>query len=207
MAPVANRRTISDTGSTSSSGTAGRTPSRNANNPRSVPPSRLSRSTVSVYSQNTSYRRCRVACWSRNTVSGLNRCSLPRGATGTHHRRRAGDGRARMARPDKPARVGRRPRSRARRGQPRRVGTAYLRSKRQPRPGPNRTTREDLGADIGRDRGDAHLRHHLEHALAQRPDVVPDRLLSAASPDIAPWATTGRRWSRTRGTDLPRRRQ
>ena len=35
---------------------------------------------------------------------------------------------------------------------------------------------EDLGADIGRDGGDAHLRHHLEHALAQRLDVVPDRL-------------------------------
>src|SRR6478609_669716 len=40
---------------------------------------------------------------------------------------------------------------------------------------------EDLGADIGRDGGDAHLRHHLEHALAQRLDVVPDRLLSAES--------------------------
>ena len=28
---------------------------------------------------------------------------------------------------------------------------------------------EDLGAGVGGDGGDAHLRHHLEHALAGRP--------------------------------------
>ena len=36
---------------------------------------------------------------------------------------------------------------------------------------------EDLGAGVGRDGGDAHLAHHLEHALAERLDDVGDRLL------------------------------
>ena len=36
---------------------------------------------------------------------------------------------------------------------------------------------EDLGTVVGRDRRDAHLRHHLEHPLAQRLDEVLDRLL------------------------------
>ena len=54
MAPVAKRLTISDTGSTSSIGTAGRRSVRNANSPRSVPPSRLSASILSVYSLKTS---------------------------------------------------------------------------------------------------------------------------------------------------------
>ena len=34
---------------------------------------------------------------------------------------------------------------------------------------------EHLRAGVGRDRGDAHLRHHLEDALAQRLDVFGDR--------------------------------
>ena len=36
---------------------------------------------------------------------------------------------------------------------------------------------EDLGAGVRSDRADAHLRHHLEHALAARLDVVRDGLL------------------------------
>ena len=36
---------------------------------------------------------------------------------------------------------------------------------------------EDLRAGVGRDRGDAHLRHHLEHALAAGLDVVLDGLV------------------------------
>ena len=76
IAPVAKRFTISATGSTSSIGTGGRSGVK-SNNPRSVPPSRLSRSTLSVYSSNSSKRRCRVACCSRNTVSGLNRWISP----------------------------------------------------------------------------------------------------------------------------------
>ena len=45
--------------------------------PRSVAAYSDSLSTVSVYFWKTSYCRDRVACWSRNTVSGLNRCTSP----------------------------------------------------------------------------------------------------------------------------------
>jgi hypothetical protein len=38
---------------------------------------------------------------------------------------------------------------------------------------------EDLGAGVGGDRGDAHLGHHLEHALAGGLDVVLDRLVGS----------------------------
>jgi hypothetical protein len=54
MAPVAKRRTMELIGSTSSIGTGSRTPSRNANSPRSVI-SRSDWSSISlVYSLNTS---------------------------------------------------------------------------------------------------------------------------------------------------------
>ena len=39
--------------------------------------------------------------------------------------------------------------------------------------------REHLGAAVGTDGGDAHLAHHLEHALAERVHGVPDGLLAA----------------------------
>src|SRR5262249_2424590 len=73
IAPVANRRTIASTGSTSSTGTAGLTPVRSSNSPRRVAASRDSRSTSAVYRLKTWYCPDRVECCSRNTVSGLNR--------------------------------------------------------------------------------------------------------------------------------------
>jgi hypothetical protein len=42
---------------------------------------------------------------------------------------------------------------------------------------------EHLRAAVRRDRGDAHLRHHLEHALAARLDVALDRLLRVVAPE------------------------
>ena len=47
---------------------------------------------------------------------------------------------------------------------------------------------EDLRAAVGRDRRDAHLRHHLEDALAQRLDEVADRLLGR---DVAEGSAAG----------------
>ena len=64
-------------GSTSSSGTGSRSPYRSSNSPRRLPASAASASTVAVYLRKTSYCPLRVACWSRNTVSGLNRCTSP----------------------------------------------------------------------------------------------------------------------------------
>ncbi len=49
MAPVLKRLTIEETGSTSSIGTGVRPCVSTSNRPRSVPPSRASRSTSSVY--------------------------------------------------------------------------------------------------------------------------------------------------------------
>src|SRR5215470_19833347 len=77
MAPVENRRTIASTGSTSSSGTGGRTPVRSSNSPRRVAASRDSWSTSVVYRLKTSYCPDRVECCRRKTVSGLNRCGGP----------------------------------------------------------------------------------------------------------------------------------
>jgi hypothetical protein len=51
IAPVANRFTISEIGSTSSIGTGGRTPSLNANRPRNVASLRDWSSTSLVYSR------------------------------------------------------------------------------------------------------------------------------------------------------------
>ncbi len=42
---------------------------------------------------------------------------------------------------------------------------------------------EHLRPGVGRDGGDAHLRHHLEHALGRRLDVVRDRLLGSQAGD------------------------
>ena len=77
MAPVLKRLTISEAGSTSSSGTGGRSPVRSSNRPRSDPASAANLSAVEVYSLKIWYCRDRVECCSRNTVSGLNRCSSP----------------------------------------------------------------------------------------------------------------------------------
>src|SRR5674536_408318 len=75
MAPVENRLTISDAGSTSSIGTGGRWPVRNWNNPRSVPSRRDCSSTARVYSLKIVYCLDQVECCSLKTVSGLTRCS------------------------------------------------------------------------------------------------------------------------------------
>ena len=48
---------------------------------------------------------------------------------------------------------------------------------------------EDLRAGVGRDRRDAHLGHHLEHALAERLDQVAHGLLGL---DVADQAAAGR---------------
>jgi hypothetical protein len=74
---VENRLTISLAGSTSSIGIAGRSPNLNSNRPRSDAACVARLSTFDVYFLNTSNCRDRVACWSRKTVSGLNRCSSP----------------------------------------------------------------------------------------------------------------------------------
>ena len=84
MAPVANRRTMLATGSTSSTRTgpgacssvASSTP-RMRSSPRSVISRRDWSSTRLVYSLKISYRRLRVACCSLKTASGLNRCGSP----------------------------------------------------------------------------------------------------------------------------------
>ena len=44
---------------------------------------------------------------------------------------------------------------------------------------------EDLGAGVRRDRRDAHLRHDLQHALAERVDEVLDGLLGRDAGDVA----------------------
>ena len=77
IAPVLKRLTISLTGSTSSTGTGGRTPSFSWNSPRRVPARSDSASTVEVYCWKTSYFWARVECCSWKTVCGLNRCTSP----------------------------------------------------------------------------------------------------------------------------------
>ena len=74
---MANRLTISSTGSTSSMSTGGRVPPLNRKSPRRVMSLCACSSTARVYSLKISYRPCRVECWSLNTVVGLNRCSSP----------------------------------------------------------------------------------------------------------------------------------
>ena len=77
IAPVENRLTISLTGSTSSIGTGGRTPSLNFSSPRSEAIRSLWSSISPVYSLKMEYCPVRVECWSLNTVSGLNRWYSP----------------------------------------------------------------------------------------------------------------------------------
>ncbi|CPA52281.1 Uncharacterised protein [Mycobacterium tuberculosis] len=69
--------TISLAGSTSSSGTGGRTPVRNLSRPRSDAIRSLWSSTRRVYSLKILYWPVRVECCSLNTVSGLNRWYSP----------------------------------------------------------------------------------------------------------------------------------
>ena len=45
---------------------------------------------------------------------------------------------------------------------------------------------EQLGAGVGGDRGDAHLRHHLQHTLAGGPNVVLQRLLAVCARQNSP---------------------
>ncbi|SKV41848.1 Uncharacterised protein [Mycobacteroides abscessus subsp. abscessus] len=77
IAPVEKRFTISLAGSTSSSGTGGRTPVLNFSRPRSEAIRSLWSSTSWVYSLNTEYWPVRVECCSLKTVSGLNRWYSP----------------------------------------------------------------------------------------------------------------------------------
>ena len=81
IAPVENRRTMAETGSTSSTGIGGRAPGASTPliriSPRSVMSFAAWSSTRDVYSLKISYRRLRVACCSLNTVCGLNRCGSP----------------------------------------------------------------------------------------------------------------------------------
>ena len=116
---------------------------------------------------------------------GRTGAARPRGATGTRRRRRAGGAPARCRR----GWVGR--------GVPRRdllgdhveADAAELRR----RAGEVAVDElvgqadrlEDLGAAVGRDGRDAHLGHHLEDALAERLDEVPDRLLGREVRDDA----------------------
>src|SRR3954464_14048829 len=77
IAPVANRLTIDSTGSTSSIGTRGPPPSLKLNSPRRVQSLSFCSSTKLVYFRKISYRPVCVECWSRKTVSGLNRWYSP----------------------------------------------------------------------------------------------------------------------------------
>src|SRR3954447_12206181 len=77
IAPVANRLTIDSTGSTSSIGNGVRPSSLNLNRPRKVQSRSFCSSTRLVYLRKISYRPVCVECWSRKTVSGLNRWYSP----------------------------------------------------------------------------------------------------------------------------------
>ncbi len=77
MAPVENRLTISETGSTSSMEIGVRPWPSNLNRPRSVIRRSDCSFTREVYCLKMSYRRLRVECCRRKTVSGSNRCGSP----------------------------------------------------------------------------------------------------------------------------------
>ena len=77
MAPVENRLTISEIGSTSSIEMAVLFEVLKVNRPRKVIKSLVRTSTFVVYFLNSSYRLLRVECWSKNTVSGSKRCGSP----------------------------------------------------------------------------------------------------------------------------------
>ncbi len=77
MAPVENRFTISDAGSTSSIDTGVRSSRRIRNSPRSVQSASDCSSTRRVYSLKIEYWPDLVACWSLKTVFGLKRCTSP----------------------------------------------------------------------------------------------------------------------------------
>src|SRR5262249_2256221 len=176
MAPVANRLTISLAGSTSSSGTGVRPSVRISISPRSAPESATSLSIVDVYCLNTSYWRERVACCSRNTVSGLKRWVSPSRrhwySPPTSSRRWARSAglagyavacraavsvgiRGRAAPADRAAGPGEVP-----------LHQLLVESDRL----------EHLRAGVRRDGRDAHLGHDLQDALAERLDVVAHRL-------------------------------
>src|SRR5690606_2334538 len=111
-----------------------------------------------------SMRRLRVACCSRKTVSGSKRCGSP----SRRHWYSPPPGRPRCAgaMPDGGQAVARRAAtSAASTGRP----TPWSRA----------------GAAVGGHRGDAHLAHHLEHALAERADDVAHRLLGGDAGDGA----------------------
>ncbi len=78
IAPVAKRLTISFAGSTSDSGTGGRTPCLNSNRPRSVFSLRPWSLISAAYSLYVAKLPERVACWSFAIESGVHMCSSPR---------------------------------------------------------------------------------------------------------------------------------
>ena len=65
---------------------------------------------------------------------------------------------------------------------------------------------EDLGAAVALDRGDAHLGHHLDDALADRLDVVLDRVLLVDAGQQALAAHVVERLEGEVGIDRARRR-
>ena len=75
MAPVAKRFTISEAGSTSSSGTGGPFGLK-SNMPRSISRSRFCWSTIFANSSKLSKLDCRTACCSLLTVSGFKKVAL-----------------------------------------------------------------------------------------------------------------------------------
>ena len=166
---------IDSIGSTSSIGNDGRS-ELNSNSPRSVISLRDWSSTDAVYCLKMSYRFARVECCSLYTVSGLNRCGSP----SRRHWYSPPSSSRRCARSS--GRVGFAMRWRA-------ATSAAISDSPMP---PSCDTvpvkycvdhifaeadrLEDLGAGVRRDRRHAHLRHHLEDALAARLDVVAHRL-------------------------------
>ena len=188
IAPVAKRLTMASAGSTSSSGTGvlGRLeleqPAQRAERCGS------GRSTSSRELAVDS-RSCplRVACCSLATVSGLNRwCSPSR--------------RHWYSPPDVEIAAARRPRAgtRARGAAATSSAIDVEADAADARRGPGEVAvdellleadrLEDLRAAVALQRRDAHLRHHLEHALVERLDVVLHRLLVRRRPRACPGA-------------------
>ena len=176
--PVENRFTIDSTGSTSSIGTGGRAPSLKPEQPaqRHQPrPTARRPAGCTPGRRRTGGRGSRAAAGTPSR--GRTGAARPRGATGTRRRPRAGGAGRGRRRPGRPSRAGRRPPS-ASTSRPMPPSWEVVPVKyRSTRSCAEPDRLEDLGAAVGRDRRDAHLAHHLEHALAERLDQVRDRLL------------------------------
>ena len=201
MAPVAKRCTIDSTGSTSSSGTGGRTassPVRSRSRPRKVASRSDWSSTSSLYSLKTSKRLARVACCSLNTVFGLNRwyspsrrhlyspptadLELARARLGPFVGIPVAPGHllGELVEPDA--------------AEPARRAAEVAVDER-----PVEADRlEDLGAGVRGDRRDAHLGHHLQDALAGGLQVLAARALRSDSSPSRPSRTISPTESRAR---------